>query len=173
MIAPPTTTVDDAIGACMDRAEASAQITIAASVLAQRPRNRRKRWTGWLNDTTHLWRGRQVVTPDRRLAEVVGAVRGKVLVEVSDPNAIEGFQRRLHSAGELTPFRLPAAVLLGRQKRGVREKPSALKQATARLNGMRPCAPGKRRGRPRRSAAANPPVFSPRSQPVSPRSAPG
>jgi hypothetical protein len=122
--------------------------SMAAHTLGARPRGRRKRWTGWLSDREHAWRGRKVVAPGSQVGHVVVALRGQVLVEWDDPFWIEGRRRAVYRADQIRVFKDPAAILLGSMKSGVREKPSARKRESCMHNGRRPCARGKRRGRP-------------------------
>lgn len=127
----------------------------AASALGKRPKRVKRSWTGWLLGT-HLWKGRPVWTPTGQLAQVVCALRGRVVVRWDDLKSIDGEAFQLFRADELRLYKMPAAVLLGRRKLGKREKPSVLKSAASRANGSRPCHPGRMRGRPRRSGLMPP-----------------
>ena len=83
-----------------------------------------------------------------------GALRGRV-VFVSQPDGPIGTVNGLGRDWGVVPakgveiVRNPHAILLGRQKRGSRERPSTLKAASARRNGAKPARHG-RRGRPPR-----------------------
>ncbi len=124
--------------------------SLAAFVLGSLPKRQPKKWTGWLRDV-HLWRGRKVVLPNGRVGGVYGSVRGQVIVRVEDPLSILGFVDRVYDADDLAVYKLPAAVELGRGKRGVKEQPSTLKAASSRVNGYAPARPGSPpRGRPRK-----------------------
>lgn len=126
----------------------------AGFILGSLPKKQRHRWTGWLNGH-HLWRGRRVVLPDGRAVEVYCAVRGQVIVRWHDPYSVNPIRDAIFSSGDLTILKLPAAVALGRAKRGVRERPSVIKAITSRLNGRMPPRPGRQpRGRPRKPRLA-------------------
>jgi len=126
----------------------------AASALGSRPKHINRQWTGWLG-RVHLWRGRHVVTPTGQVAEIVAAVRGRVLVKWHDPNAIEDQTLQLFKKNELRVHKMPAAVFLGRRKLGTKEKSSVLKAMTSRANGGKPPRRGSRpRGRPRKGGGA-------------------
>jgi hypothetical protein len=130
-----------------------AEISAVASWLAQQPRGQTSRWSGYLNPKdkrTRLWRGRLVLTPDNRMVNALGSKCGLVMVYWDDPQCVEGRQFQVFKAEQIRVLKLAAAVHLGGLKKGVRERPSTLKKVAARLNGCQPCAPGKRRGRPRK-----------------------
>ena len=132
----------------LQKRQVSRDRSMAAFILGSLPKKPAKRWTGWLG-SDHLWRGRRVILPDGRVGYVVGAVRGEVIVRVDAAFSIQGFTDAIYPAEDLRMFKMPAAVELGRGKRGVRERPSALKAMTSRLNGSMPPRPGsRRRGRP-------------------------
>lgn len=127
-----------------------AEITAAARHLAQQ-RRKRKIWSGWLHGQ-RMTRLRPVVVPGGRVLPAYCVRRG--LVYVLLPDAPE-FARQLfdrYRERDVQVYRSPQAALLGSQKRGVRERPSNRKRASARINGAVPPRPGSRpRGRPRRS----------------------
>ena len=134
------------------------QITEAARSLATLPRDKARRWTGWI-DGQRSWRGRLVLTPAGDVLPLVMANRGRVLLqETSDAelSPIEIWRRTVWRSEQVQLVRNPAAVLLGRLKLGVVERPSAAKQRAARMNGLRPCRPGLRRGRPVRVTVVKP-----------------
>lgn len=90
--------------------------------------------------------------PDGTIAELLAAARGKAIVRWTDPSQIDPERVVCIPSEGLKFIPLPAAQVLGRLKRGVKERSSPRKAAACRRNGMRPCRPGKRRGRqPRRS----------------------
>ncbi|MHB8523745.1 MAG: hypothetical protein ACYDH9_23740 [Limisphaerales bacterium] len=133
-------------------AERARSITLAASFLASLPRKPERKWTGYLDGKTRLWRGRKVLLPDGRVAQVYGCIRGKVGVFWPDDFSLTGQGRAVFKASQIRLLRLPAAVLLGAQKRGVAERKSPLKAAACRRNGGLPPRPGSRpRGRPRKA----------------------
>lgn len=121
----------------------------AASVLGSLLKKQKRKWTGWIGDK-HFWRGRRVVLPGGQVAEVYGIVRGRLIAKWNDPHSLDPNKAAVFNAHDIQVFRLPAAVALGRCKRGVQERPSALKADTSRINGYAPPRPGSRpRGRPR------------------------
>lgn len=110
--------------------------------LAKKPK---RKWTGWIKGV-HYWRGRKVILADGTVGSVYGCVRSKVIVRVEDPLSILGFVDRVYDAKDLDVYRHPAAIELGKGKRGIRERRSVIKALTSRLNG---CLPPKPRSRPR------------------------
>jgi hypothetical protein len=123
----------------------------AASVLGSLAKRQPKKWTGWIGQE-HFWRGRRVVLPGGQVAEVYGVVRQQVISKWHDPYSVDPLKIAVFGAGDVTVFKLPAAVALGRCKRGTRERPSTAKAATSRLNGHEPPRRGSRpRGRPAQS----------------------
>ncbi len=133
-------------------AAAPHEISAAARALGRLPRHH-KRWTGWLHGQ-HCWRERLVVLPGGEVAPLIWCSRGRVLLRnVNDLPVAEWLIWGARRAQEVTLFRHPAAVALGRMKRGVREKKSEAKTRAARANGFKPARNGRRRGRPPRSAA--------------------
>lgn len=122
---------------------------VAATVLGSMPKKQRKMWSGWIGQD-HFWRGRRVVLPGGQVAEVYGVVRGQVIARWHDPHSLDPHKAAVFDAHDVKVFKLPAAILLGRCKRGIRERPSAVKAKTSRLNGYAPPRPGRLRGRPRK-----------------------
>jgi hypothetical protein len=123
--------------------------SLAGWVLGSRLKKPQRIWTGWVRGQ-HYWRGRKVIAPEGTVGAVYGSVRSKVIVRVEDPHSILGFADRVYNADDLGVYKLPAAVELGKGKRGVREKKSERKAAAARINGYAPVRPGSRqRGRPK------------------------
>lgn len=125
----------------------------AAAELGRLPRLGRKVWTGFLEDGQRAWRGRKVIMPDGRVAAIYCVVRGNAGLVWDDPTRVEGLGMKLLPVHKLKVFKSPAAVLLGKAKRGVREAHSEAKVLAARSNGCKPPRPGKRRGRPRKLPA--------------------
>ena len=130
-------------------------VSKAASALARLPRNQPRKPTGWLHGQ-HCWRGRLLELPDGEVAALHWCSRGRVLLSGyrEDPLVDENteFIRHLLWAvrreKDVRLHKRPEAVLLGSQKAGKVERRSEAKARAARLNGLRPCRPGKRRGRP-------------------------
>lgn len=128
------------------------QISESARALAHLPR-RHKRWTGWLH-AQHCWREQLVVLPGGEVAPLIWCSRGRVLLQnVYDLPVSEWLIWGALREHEVTLFKHPAAIALGRAKGGVREKKSEAKARAARINGSRPTRNGRRRGRPPRSTA--------------------
>jgi hypothetical protein len=124
------------------------QISAAASLLAMRPRPRKRKWTGVLHGE-RVRRRTPLEVPSGAVLAAFAIQRGKVFVF-----APEGSGRLLdrYDASEVRRVKNPAAVLMGSLKHGVRERQSSRKQASARRNGVQPCRPGKKRGRPREAS---------------------
>jgi hypothetical protein len=120
------------------------QIGAAASLLAMRPRPRKRKWTGVLRGE-RLRRRTPVEVPNGDVLAAFAIRRGKVFVFAPEGSG-RFFDR--YDASEVRRIKNPAAVVMGRQKRGVREQPSSLKAASARRNGCSPCREGRKRGRP-------------------------
>lgn len=125
------------------------EASIAAKALARLPRRQHRKWTGWLHGE-HCWRGRQVVLPNGEVTEVYWTSRGRVWLTDAHDLPYRWFLRIARREKDVRLYRNPAAVTLGGLKRGIKEKSSAAKAATARRNGLFPCREGKRRGRPRK-----------------------
>jgi hypothetical protein len=133
-------------------ATGSAQVAEAARRLARLPRRLKRRWSGWIGPI-RSYRGMVVRLPSGREVCALGARRGQVPF-TSQPDGLLGALDGLGRDWGVVPAHLveivknPAAVLLGAQKAGKRERPSVAKVNAARLNGLVPCRPGRRRGRP-------------------------
>ncbi len=131
-------------------------VTDAASAMAMRrwhdpplPKAARV-WTGVLAGK-RAWRGQAVILPDGSLGYVSRVQRRRAIVWRQAPFVIGEREYFVLRVEQITPYRLPSAVRLGRCKAGHRETPSARKAAACRRNGAMPCHSGKRRGRPRRT----------------------
>lgn len=136
-------------------APAREHLSAAARALAQMPRRPKRIWSGWINDSTRAYRNMAVVLPGNRIAFVFGVLRGR-LVFTLQPGVCAGNPDEagrswgVVSASSVRVVRNEHAVLLGHRKRGVCERSSELKIATARANGRQPPRAGRRpRGRPR------------------------
>lgn len=139
-----------------ESAFSSERITAAARSLAYLPRNEKRKWSGWI-DGERCWRDRPIVLPTGEIAFIWGVLRQKVVITLDKGQLLGGYfgdggpQRWfVLSASDVRLFRNGSAQLLGKLKKGVKEKPSVRKAAAARTNGSRPCHLGKRRGRPRK-----------------------
>ena len=108
-----------------------------------------KKWSGFVRGR-RVWRGQSVLLPDGSVGEIYGARRGRVVVKVSDPRIITGEQIIVANQDEVKIIKSACAILLGSRKKGTSEQPSLVKAAAAHANGRKPCAPGKRRGRPQK-----------------------
>jgi hypothetical protein len=120
-------------------------LTEAARALASRPRGKRKKWSGYVNGE-RVWRGRQIELPGGVSAYCYGALRG-VVVWSFHPTCLPGEIGEPLGWGALPQeavrlVRNSDAQLLGRRKRGVRERWSEVKKASARNNGRKPSTPG-------------------------------
>jgi hypothetical protein len=140
----------DQLRQILNASEKRQRRSIAACVMGSLSKKPMRTWTGWIGEE-HYWRGRKVILPGGIVGCVYGCVRSKAIVRVEAPLSILGFVDRVYDADDLIVYRNPAAVELGKGKRGVRERPSAIKAETSRLNGYAPPRPGSRpRGRPRK-----------------------
>lgn len=109
----------------------------AGRVLQRRARQPRRR-TGKVHGQW-MFRDRPIKLGNGRLVYIYAALRGRVAW-----NAAPGGEREIGpgkcgvaTVDEVALAKLPAAVCLGRLKRGVRERPSELKAAAARRNGLK------------------------------------
>jgi hypothetical protein len=129
------------------------QVSAAARALAKLPRNQARKLTGLLHGR-RSWRGQRILLPGGRPAFVWGCMRGKVVWSLDPEVLLFGVSTARVEWGvlaesQVTLEKSAAAALLGGLKRGVRERPSALKAISARRNGAMPVRPGSRpRGRP-------------------------
>jgi hypothetical protein len=130
-------------------------IASAGRALAKMSRAR-KHWSGWLGQERG-YREQRIILPDGTVGFLYGALRGKVVVTLDRGRLLGGlgngpFRWTVLPVDAVVVYREPAARLLGRLKRGVRERPSALKALAARRNCTMPPRPGSRpRGRPRKA----------------------
>jgi hypothetical protein len=132
-------------------------ISVAARSLARLPRHPKRVRSGWIGPV-RTFVDMPIRLPDDRQAYLWGALRGKV-VFVRKPGGVlvDGFDGARGSrewgvlpADQVQIIRNDAARLLGAQKAGKRERPSARKAASCRLNAVKAPRPGSRaRGRPR------------------------
>jgi len=123
------------------------EIALAARALARMPRTPPRRWTGWLHGV-HMWRGAQVVLPGGQVRTVYGILRGKVVI-LKDPESDAFPPFELYQAEQVKRWKNPNAIVLGRLKRGIRERRSIKKLLSCWQNGRQPVGPGQRpRGRP-------------------------
>lgn len=126
------------------------QISITAAVLRKTP-PRTGAWCGWLHGY-HLRKGDKVILPDGRIGIVYGAARGKIIVW-KERIVLGEWPADVFDAAFIQRLKNPAAIVLGGCKRGVKERPSELKAASARRNGTCPVRPGHRsRGRPKKNS---------------------
>lgn len=133
--------------------EQANRIRQAARELARLPRGVKKRWSGYVNGVRIL-RNRRIQLPNGELAFAYGALRGKAIwtsrttgpnADLSDDNWAFG----VVDADQVRVVKDPNAIILGKMKAGVRERSSETKRCAARVNGRKPCRPGRQRGRPR------------------------
>jgi len=118
-------------------------------------RGRKKNWTGWINGV-HAYKDMEIILPNGRRAFVFGVLRGKVVWTPTRGSLPGEFPYAMEwgviPADQVKVVPNQSASLLGKLKRGVRERPSAAKARAARENGRRPCRAGRKRGRPRRKS---------------------
>jgi hypothetical protein len=130
-------------------------VSAAASALARLPRRPKRSWSGWIG-STRSYCGMPIRLPTGEAVFAFGALRGRVIWSREPGVLTDGVDgARIHwgvlPADRVTVVASDAARLLGSRKRGVRERRSVLKIASARLNGRLPPRPDSRpRGRPKR-----------------------
>jgi len=134
-------------------------VTNAARALARLPRHRKRRWSGWLDSNTRVWRGRRIILPSGELAHAYGCLRNNLVWSFHPERLLGGFDEPLQwgvlPADCVRVYQDPNAKLLGGRKLGRTERSSFVKRQTARQNGSRPVRPGRRpRGRPRTGSKA-------------------
>lgn len=135
--------------------EQEERICDAARGLARLPRKAKRRWSGYANGV-RVWHNRKIILPGGEIAYCYGCLRGK-LIWISCPTSKDTATTQDMVSGVIDAHRVMMAkdenaVRLGRAKLGVRERKSPAKARAARLNGVKPCRPGRRRGRPARMA---------------------
>ena len=134
------------------------QVCGAATLLAQRPHPRKRKWTGVLNGE-RVRRNTLVAVPTGEVLRAILILRGWVYV-IRSPDEPDRFMERF-KASEVRRIANPAAQVLGSLKRGVRERPSEAKRRACLSNCSKPPRAGKRpRGRPRRTGGAAGPTPS-------------
>ncbi len=112
----------------------------AARALAkQRWQRKPKKWSGWLDERTRIWRGRRVVV-DGQVWFAYGCLRNKLIISLDDGQLLgwpgeDDLRWRVVPAHTATVWRDPHAQALGRLKRGTKEKISPAKAKAARING--------------------------------------
>ena len=127
----------------------SALAALRSGYRANRQRRKIRKWTGYLGHRERAWRGRKVILPDGRVAEIYAAIRGLVGLAPQQRTKFRAADL-LVRADQVHVWKHPAAVLLGRAKAGIVERKSVRKARAARLNASLPPRPGSQpRGRPR------------------------
>lgn len=125
--------------------------SLAASVMGQRRTelaNVNRPLTGRI-DGKRRRKFSLVRLPNGRIGELLGSLRGQVFFRWLDHTQVDPIQIGTAPETEVTYYPLPAAQALARLRRGIKERPSAIKAAASRRNGTRPVRPGSRpRGRP-------------------------
>ena len=132
------------------------QLADAARTLAGLLRKKPKEFAGFFRNQPCRF-GQMARTPLGEILPIVFAYYGRVFLDVDVPKGTplsEVWPRITWRERQLQIVKHPAAVALGRLKRGKKERPSELKKMTARANGAKPCKPGKRRGRPRKTTGS-------------------
>jgi len=149
--------IDDLTGVrklSIPSARAAAEASLAGSALRQlraqpHPLTRR-RYTGRIGNGRRGYAGQTVLLPNRTLGRLIAARRGWAAVAHVDPFSVRSSRITYVAAAEISPYKHPAAVALGRLKAGCREKPSDAKARACRRNGRcLPRAGSRARGRPR------------------------
>jgi hypothetical protein len=84
-----------------------------------------------------MWRLKSVVVPGGRTLPAYVVRRNMVLVALPDTSEYECRFFERYQARDVRIAKDPNAILLGRLKAGRKERPSLLKQETARRNGTR------------------------------------
>ncbi len=143
----------------------AADISIAGRQLVQLRYEAKQRspriYTGRLGGK-RAWRGMSVVLPSGQVGTLIAALRGVAVVSWTDAFSVTPNRIGYFKVGDLTRFRAPAAIVLGRLKRGVKEQRSERKRRTSRVNGHAPPRPGSRpRGRPRNRHVGEPANLEP------------
>ena len=98
-----------------------------------------KKWSGWLDKRTRIWRWRRVVVDGRVWFKLIISLDcGQMIGFPGEP----GLRWKVVPANTATVWRNPRAQALGRLKRGKKERYSLLKALTSRRNGaMHAAAP--------------------------------
>lgn len=123
-------------------------VPAVAWLVAKRPRHYLPKFVGKINGEK-IRRGSAVRLPSGETRYVQAMVGGEIIVR---PHADSAGYFEVFPVAGVVRVKNPAAVLLGGLHRGTRERPSAAKAASARLNGLMPCRPGRHRGRPRKGS---------------------
>src|SRR5688500_15527203 len=118
-------------------------LSAAGSALRRIPRNQKRAWTGWLGDH-HLRKGDLVIAPGGEVRMVYGAYRGQIILWKKAVLLSGGLPADVYPAAVIQRLKNPAAVRLGKAKRGVKEVTSQVKRETSRRNGKMPPGPGSR-----------------------------
>ena len=128
------------------------QISAAAGLIAMRPRIRRRirKFTGFFQGE-RIRRMSLFRVPTGETLPACLILRDMIYV-MRPPDTLRKYIER-YDASVVRRIKNPAAVLLGRLKKGIKERPSTAKTAAARRNGCRPPRPGRKRGRPTKAAA--------------------
>ena len=132
-----------------------AACTLALRRWRERPTPKRDRiWTGRFNGR-RAYRGQPVILADGSIAYIFGIQRGLAVVWRQAPFVVGEREQFVLRVEQITSYKLPSAVALGRCKAGCVERPSERKRIACRANGSKPVRPGHRpRGRPRKVVSA-------------------
>ncbi len=123
------------------------ELSIAASALRALQGQERQKLSGMVNGV-RVRRGAKAILADGRMAEIIGARGGNVVVRIRDPRLLSGQSLLVAHQHEVTVVKHACAVALGHAKLGVAVKKSHRKLLSSRENGRRPARPGRKRGRP-------------------------
>ena len=166
---PDLTGRSDFVKAMCQSAQQAAQISIAGEKLQQlriEAKTRAARlYTGYLGHR-RAWFGQPVVLPGNIVGKLISVYRGLAAVAWHDPFSVQANRVNSFETETIRPYKNPAAIVLGRLKRGRKERESEAKKRAARRNGSRPVRPGScLRGRPPKASTA---VDQPVSRSASP-----
>lgn len=148
----------DLVKTVYESARQKAQTSMAGEKLQQLRIAARTRpaklYTGYLG-RRRAWFGQPVVLPGNIVGNLISVYRGFAAVAWEDPFALQRKRVNAFETKSLHPYKHPAAVVLGRLKRGRKERDSESKKRAARRNGCRPVRAGSRpRGRPPKASTA-------------------
>ena len=130
------------------------QVSAAAGLIAMRPRIRRRirKFTGFFQGE-RIRRMSLFRVPTGETLPACLILRDMIYVMRPPDTTLKYIER--YDASVVRRVKNPAAVLMGKLKKGQPERPSAAKAAAARRNGLMPCRPGRKRGRPRKAACGS------------------
>jgi hypothetical protein len=128
------------------------EIRRAASALARLHHLAKRPWTGFIGKQ-RIRRDQRIILADGRQVFASGARQGRVVWSLHPGRLVGGlggepWQWGVVPAASVKLAKCESAAILGRLKKGCRERKSEAKAIAARINGARSCHSGRRRGRP-------------------------